>query len=76
MAEKDGKASAINFFLSQNKADIVVMESADTLPEEYAIDNLLRPFISPRVGMTAGRPIPLNKYERITDKISSLSWHI
>jgi cellulose synthase/poly-beta-1,6-N-acetylglucosamine synthase-like glycosyltransferase len=52
------------------------MESADTLPEEYAINNLLRPFISKKVGMTGGRPIPLNKYESLTDRISSLSWHI
>jgi cellulose synthase/poly-beta-1,6-N-acetylglucosamine synthase-like glycosyltransferase len=52
--KRDGKASAINFFLRQNRADIIVMESADTLPEEYAINNLLRPFINSKVGMTGG----------------------
>jgi cellulose synthase/poly-beta-1,6-N-acetylglucosamine synthase-like glycosyltransferase len=74
--KRDGKASAINFFLKQNSSDIIVMESADTLPEEYAINNLLRPFINSKVGMTGGRPIPLNKYKSLTDRISSLSWHI
>jgi len=74
--KRDGKASAINFFLKRNKSDIIVMESADTLPEEYAINNLLRPFISKKVGMTGGRPIPLNKYISLTNRISSLSWHI
>lgn len=74
--KRDGKASAINFFLKQSNADIVVMESADTLPEEYAINNLLQPFINPKVGMAGGRPIPLNKYKSLTNRISSLSWHI
>jgi cellulose synthase/poly-beta-1,6-N-acetylglucosamine synthase-like glycosyltransferase len=73
---RDGKASAINFFLRKSKADIIVMESADTLPEEYAINNLLQPFVDKKVGMTTARPVPLNKYKSLTNRISSLSWHI
>jgi cellulose synthase/poly-beta-1,6-N-acetylglucosamine synthase-like glycosyltransferase len=73
---RDGKASAINFFLKNADSDIIVMESADTLPEAWAIDNLLRPLLRECVGMTAGRPIPLNKHESLIDRIGSLLWHV
>ena len=32
--ERRGKASAINLFLSEARGDILILESADTLPDE------------------------------------------
>lgn len=57
---REGKASAINLFLRQTKSEILVLESADTLPESTAIERLVEPFSDPRVGMTGGHPIPTN----------------
>jgi len=57
---RKGKASAINLFLKNVKSDIIIMESADTLPEKNAIDKLLKQFIDERIGMVTARPIPVN----------------
>src|SRR5438034_819466 len=37
-SERQGKASAINAFLKTASADIVVIESADTIPEKDCIE--------------------------------------
>ena len=58
--QRKGKASAINLFLSHAKGDILVLESADTLPAGETIEKLLAPFNNPQVGMTGGRPWPIN----------------
>jgi len=57
---REGKASAINLFLSIASGGICVMESADTIPEKGAIDRLVSPFALSNVGMTGGRPVPVN----------------
>ena len=44
--KRDGKASAINIFLSRAGGDIIVLESADTIPDEDAIENLVKPFLN------------------------------
>jgi cellulose synthase/poly-beta-1,6-N-acetylglucosamine synthase-like glycosyltransferase len=59
-SRREGKASAINLFLRQARADILVLESADTLPEPTTIERLVAPFWRPEVGMTGGHPIPTN----------------
>ncbi|MFX0198498.1 MAG: glycosyltransferase, partial [Candidatus Hodarchaeota archaeon] len=58
--ERQGKASAINLFLQHSKGEIIVLESGDTLPEQNTIENLVRPFINPKVGMTGAHPVPVN----------------
>jgi poly-beta-1,6-N-acetyl-D-glucosamine synthase len=57
---REGKASAINHFLMQARENIVVLCSADLLPGETAIEQLVAPFIDPEIGMTGGRPVPVN----------------
>jgi len=57
---RNGKASAINFFLKNTNSGIIVMESADTLPEKNTISKLLRPFMNKKVGMVTARPVPVN----------------
>jgi len=74
---RDGKASAINFFLKNADADIIVIQSADTLPiDDYTINNLLKPFKNKKTGLTAGRPIPLNNSRKFTTLINSSLWHL
>jgi len=59
-AKREGKASAVNVFLSTVQTDIVVVVGADTIPGLESIQYLVEPFIDPEVGMTGGHPIPLN----------------
>jgi cellulose synthase/poly-beta-1,6-N-acetylglucosamine synthase-like glycosyltransferase len=74
---RDGKASAINFFLKNASSDIVIIQSADTLPaDEYTINNLLKPFKNKKTGLTAGRPIPFNNSKKFTTLINSSLWHL
>jgi biofilm PGA synthesis N-glycosyltransferase PgaC len=59
-ARREGKASAINLFLRQARSDILVLESADTIPEPTTIDRLVEPLLDPEVGMTGAHPVPVN----------------
>ena len=60
-AERKGKASAVNLFLRHATSDVLVMESADTLPEPTTIERLLEPMCgNPDIGMTGGHPVPIN----------------
>ena len=53
---REGKASAINLFLREARGDVIVLESADTLPAPETYASLLAPFSDPAVGMTGARP--------------------
>ena len=55
-----GKASAINDYLPKAQEKILVLCSADLLPEPEAIERLVAPFADPEVGMTSSRPVPVN----------------
>jgi biofilm PGA synthesis N-glycosyltransferase PgaC len=57
---REGKASAINLFLRHTQSEILVLESADTVPEPTTIQRLVQPFADPDVGMTGGHPVPIN----------------
>jgi GT2 family glycosyltransferase len=59
-AERGGKAKAINQLLSVARGEVVVLVGADTLPEQQAIEELVRPFSDPDVGMTGAQVVPLN----------------
>jgi len=73
---REGKASAINLFLSIASGDICVLESADTIPEAGAIDRLVTPFAFPGVGMTGGRPIPINPPDTFIGHAVNLMWSL
>lgn len=57
---REGKASAVNLFLAEARGELLVLESADTLPRGDTLQRLLEPFADPRVGMTGARPYPVN----------------
>ncbi|MDQ1336827.1 MAG: hypothetical protein QG552_3777 [Thermodesulfobacteriota bacterium] len=73
---REGKASAINLFLSIASGDICVLESADTRPEAGAIDKLVAPFAFSGVGMTGGRPIPVNPTDTFIGYAVNLMWSL
>jgi len=73
---REGKASAVNLFLSRAKGDVAVIESGDTIPEEDAIENLVRPFQDPDVGMTGAHPIPVDTPDTFMGFTVNLFWRL
>jgi poly-beta-1,6-N-acetyl-D-glucosamine synthase len=70
--QRQGKTSAINQFLQNAREEICVLESGDTLPRTDTIENLVRLFENPRVGMTGAQKIPVNVPEHIIGYMSHL----
>jgi cellulose synthase/poly-beta-1,6-N-acetylglucosamine synthase-like glycosyltransferase len=70
--KREGKTSAINIFLSHAHQDICVLESGDTIPHEDAIENMVRMFADPAVGMTGAHKVPVNTPEHIVGLLSHL----
>jgi cellulose synthase/poly-beta-1,6-N-acetylglucosamine synthase-like glycosyltransferase len=73
--ERNGKASAINEFLNVVDDEVVVIESADTIPENNTIEKLCEPFINDKkIGMTGGAPIPVNDPNTFLGYIIHVWW--
>ena len=75
-AQREGKASAVNQFLPQAREKIVVVCSADLAPEAGAIEELVAPFADPAVGMTTGRPVPVNDPATFMGFAAHLLWEL
>lgn len=50
-----GRTHAINAFLKECRTDICVLEMGDTRPHEYAVENLVRMFNEPNIGMVGAQ---------------------
>jgi biofilm PGA synthesis N-glycosyltransferase PgaC len=74
--QREGKASAINLFLSKANADVLIVESGDTIPEADTIEKLVIPFSDPTVGMTGGHPVPVNPQNTCIGFIVNLMWRL
>ena len=73
---REGKSSAINLLLWNTSQEIVVLESADTLPRPDTIEALVSPFADPSVGMTGGRPVPTNDPTSFMGFAAHLLWQL
>ncbi len=74
--EREGKYSAINLFLKLAKNDTLIMESADTIPDKNAIENLVRPFANPKIGMTGAKPVPIDNPNTFMGYTTHLLWNL
>lgn len=74
--KREGKASGINFFLRHAEKKVVVLSSADLLPERTAIEALVAPFADPEMGMTSCRPIPVNDPNTFMGFAAHLLWEL
>ena len=74
--QRDGKASAINRFLPLAQEKIVVLCSADLLLKPNTIEDLVAPFTDAAVGITTGRPIPVNDPETFMGFAAHLMWEL
>ena len=70
--QREGKTSAINVFLAAAQCDICVIESADTIPHEYAVEHMVRMFRDPTVGMVGAQKVAVNTPDHIVGLLSHL----
>jgi len=63
--QREGKASAVNLFLSKAREEIIVLVSADVYLPKYSLENLIAPFKDHEVGMVGSRPIPTNNKDSL-----------
>ncbi|MBI9031842.1 glycosyltransferase [bacterium] len=75
-AERKGKSSAINLFLKHSSNNLLIIESGDTLPAKGTIRKLILPFSDPNVGMTGGRPVPVNSSITFSGYAVNLLWKL
>lgn len=73
-SKRGGKAAAINEFLKVANNEILVLESADTIPREDTIERLCLPFEDSAVGMTGAHPVPTNDINNYMGYTVHLLW--
>ena len=73
---REGKASGVNLFLREASEEITVLSSADLLPDYHAIQRMIEPMADPDVGMTSGRPSPLNDPDTFMGFAAHLLWNL
>jgi cellulose synthase/poly-beta-1,6-N-acetylglucosamine synthase-like glycosyltransferase len=73
---REGKASAINYFLSQATEKILLVCSADILPAPNAVEQVVTPFADPEIAMTSCRPVPVNDKSRFMGFAAHMLWNL
>src|SRR5262249_3607836 len=73
---REGKASAINQFLQRTNEKGVVLCSADLLPAENTLEELVSPFADTEIGMTGARPVPVNDPTTFMGFAAHLLWDL
>jgi biofilm PGA synthesis N-glycosyltransferase PgaC len=74
--KRSGKAVAINEYLPLANERVLVLCSADLLPEPDAIERLVAPLADPEVGMTSSRPVPVNDPELFMGFAAHMLWEL
>jgi len=74
--ERRGKSSAVNLFLRAAAGDVCVLVSADTILPNNSIECLCLPFLDQEVGMTGGRPVPVNDPATFMGFVDHLIWRL
>lgn len=75
-AKREGKASALNLIIAEAQEPIIVLSSADLLPEPDAIEQLVAPFAHDQLGMTGCRPLPVNDPNSFMGFAVHLQWEL
>ncbi len=73
---REGKASAINLFMRQATQPILILCSADVLPEVDALEKLVAPLADANIGMTSCRPVPVNDPKTFMGFAVHLLWNL
>jgi cellulose synthase/poly-beta-1,6-N-acetylglucosamine synthase-like glycosyltransferase len=73
---RKGKAHSISQALKHTNSDIIILQSADTLPAKNMVKNILLPFLDSKTGMVTGRPIPLDDPKTFIGFLNHLVWKL
>lgn len=73
---REGKASAINLFISAARSPVLLMVGADVLVKEGTVDALLQHFRDPAIGMVGGHPVPVNDERTFLGHAVHLQWRL
>jgi len=71
---RKGKVSAVNEIIYNAKGEIIILESADTIPSAFCFKYLLKPLDNLNVGMVGAHPIPVNRLNTEINRIGDLLW--
>ena len=74
--KREGKASAINLFLRHATEKMLLLSSADLLPELDTVEKLVAPLVDPEMGMTSCRPVPVNDPTTFMGFAAHLLWDL
>jgi cellulose synthase/poly-beta-1,6-N-acetylglucosamine synthase-like glycosyltransferase len=74
--QREGKASAINLFLANASAEILILASGDIIPEEGTLEKLVAPFSHKSIGMTGAHPVPINSQNTFVGFAVHLLWSL
>lgn len=69
-----GKVAAINSFLLSASEEILMVSGADLIFEPQTVEELLRPFEDPEVGMVGAHPVPLDSRDDFFSFATRLMW--
>lgn len=72
--KREGKASAINLFLKNAKGEIIILESADTIPADNAVEELVLKFIDEKVGAVGSYVIPTKVKDNFLGFYTNTFW--
>ena len=72
--ERKGKASAVNYILSNAKGNNILFISADTLPNKGCFSGLFSKLQLPNVGVTCGNPVPVNSSTSLVGRFVQILW--
>lgn len=73
---REGKSSAVNFFLKRAKSSIVVVSGSDTIPNRDVIEKMISPFIDRSVGMTGAHPVPVDPKNTFFGFAAHFQWEL
>lgn len=75
-SDRSGKAAAINFALTEATMPFIVVVSGDVLPTPGSVGELLRALRPAAVGMSGGRPVPVNDEDTPVGHAVHLLWRM
>jgi cellulose synthase/poly-beta-1,6-N-acetylglucosamine synthase-like glycosyltransferase len=74
---REGKAAAVTAFIHEEPgADVLVLSGGDTRLEPGSLEALVAPFDDPSIGMTGGRPVPVNPKTDLLGRVVHMLWDL
>ncbi|MBU0732037.1 glycosyltransferase [Patescibacteria group bacterium] len=74
--QREGKSSAANLFIKNSSNNLLVLLSADILPDNDAIEKLIQVFKDDKIGMAGARPIPVNTHKTFIGFCVNYMWQL